>query len=222
MDQDQIFILGLFSIGALEILLATKLLPAYYRFGLPIFFTREPIRSNKKTIPIKKTKKSHLHLDRWLPKLYLKKLSSHEALLQESTILTGSFGYVPTMRGYLEHHEGKKIIHITGYANWNFALVFVFLAFNPLNLEKTGVYTSISVAYFLAVYLLQASRYRKVALAVAYIETEIEDPSKLKMPSPSKISLNREEVGHCVNCKKSYLIFDLPDSTCPVCGRPIE
>lgn len=156
------------GVVVLEWALSIFWLPAYFRFGLPIFFQSisgptEPNWSHWLEALDKRTKYQHHQ-----PLLY-QPISATECAFREQ-LRAPTTGYLRIMRGLISYNSRVKSLTVTGWLNWSVIVPILYLlqstfTSNP-DWSLVLVLATVFVAVVIVCYVIQYRRFERVTLAL--------------------------------------------------------
>ena len=117
------FIPTIILIMIIEQFLSGLWVPAYFRYGIPLFrrsfsdFGRPPFEIEADTL----TKKvGHTF---WLTSVFFNSLGPGEIAFRQAKFTL----YTPVMHGIIRHNRNDGVVTITGYANWFLGLLAILM-----------------------------------------------------------------------------------------------
>lgn len=130
--------------------------PAYFRYGVPIFRMRlgdaAPVAAG-----------AHVGLQQRFndaPRLAFKMLDETSVAIRDSWASLSS--YTPVMHGIIHDAADGNSAHITGYVNWTPMAILGVFALTPAPLEAR-YFGVLLLVIFVVTYVIEARRYAKLA-----------------------------------------------------------
>ena len=128
--------------------------PIYYRYGIPIFFSKYPIFPASDFSYYTQMLEDKCSSGSWFfPPLVFRALTPYECAFREGfSFFRGRYSIV--MRGFIRSNPDKGYFIIIGYLNWSIPFVALFFALTPI-----GIFIFIIL---IVLYIIQAYRYKQV------------------------------------------------------------
>jgi hypothetical protein len=156
MDPFYAFILFAMLV-ALETLAAQAWLPAYFRFGIPIY-----VRSAACAVPFdpseaagrlqESLKSSPMHPSIRFQAFNERQLAFREALFENR----GGIKYLPVMHSLIRLRPGGRALTLTGYLNWSILAALLYLVYRTLT-DRSFIPVAILVLFILTLsYVFQS------------------------------------------------------------------
>ncbi len=157
--------LALLAVFAVEAFLSSRWLPSYFRSGPIVFSQRIVPRRAAQGLPLP-LKLEYEMRSPYVPALLFRTLSADEIAFREPLFEVRLLSYSPVMHGHIESCPDERSVFVRGRLNWSALVLFVALA---LFLRREGLVElmALLVAAFASLYVVQASRFRRVGAVVA-------------------------------------------------------
>lgn len=170
-----IIIIVALSLG--EMAISGMWLPAYYRYGIPLFRKETPLTTMPDLAAKIPELEQKLKRSMWRPAIVFRALNANEIAFRNS------FGSRNAMSGLIRLEPDRGRMRISGHLNWAiflFPLIFLFMAFS---FPMSAFFLLFLAAIFAMTFALQRVHYGKIAQVI--METAVTaDPSSWQPVQP--------------------------------------